>query len=65
MGSDRKDYRFETDEGAPRWQTSFEGARSCSSTTSCSCPTMRRAARRRLLLKLERSGDKSLRLAFA
>jgi predicted dithiol-disulfide oxidoreductase (DUF899 family) len=27
-----KEYRFETDEGAPRWQTSSEGARSCSST---------------------------------
>ena len=40
-----KEYRFETDEGrAPRWQTSSEGARSSSSTTSCSGPTGRRAA---------------------
>ena len=40
-----KDYRFETDWGAPRWQTSSEGARSSSSTTSCSGPTTRRGVR--------------------
>ena len=31
--------------GAPRWQTSSEGARSSSSTTSCSGPTTRRGVR--------------------
>jgi predicted dithiol-disulfide oxidoreductase (DUF899 family) len=31
-----KEHQFETDEGAPRWQTSSEGARSSSSTTSSS-----------------------------
>ena len=34
-----KEYRFETDEGTPRSPTSSEGARSSSSTTSCSGPT--------------------------
>ena len=33
-----KEYRFETDDGAPRWRTFSGGARSCSSTTSCSGP---------------------------
>ena len=45
MGSDRQGLSFDTDEGAPRWPTSSEGARSSSSTTSCSGPTTRRAAR--------------------
>jgi hypothetical protein len=40
-----KEYRFETEEGAPRWQTSSGGVRSSSSTTSCSGPTTRRAVR--------------------
>ena len=40
-----KDYRFETDEGAPRWPISSEGARNCLSTTSCSGPTTRRGVR--------------------
>ena len=31
--------------GAPRWRTSSEGARSSSSTTSCSGPTTRRGVR--------------------
>jgi predicted dithiol-disulfide oxidoreductase (DUF899 family) len=38
-----KEYRFETNEGAPRWQASSGGVRSSSSTTSCSGPTSRRA----------------------
>jgi hypothetical protein len=32
--------------GAPRWQTSSEGARSSSSITPCSGPTTRRVVRR-------------------
>ena len=40
-----KDYRFETDEGRASLADLFRGARSSSSTTSCSGPTTRRAAR--------------------
>ncbi len=40
-----KEYRFETEEGSPRWQTSSEGARSSWSTTSCSGPITRRGVR--------------------
>ncbi len=40
-----KEYRFETDEGAPHCGISSEGARNFSSITSCSGPTTRRAAR--------------------
>ena len=40
-----KEYGFETDEGARRSPISSTGARSCSSTTSCSGPTSRLAAR--------------------
>ena len=34
-----KDIASKPTRGAPRWQTSSEGARSSSSTTSCSAPT--------------------------
>jgi predicted dithiol-disulfide oxidoreductase (DUF899 family) len=34
-----KEYRFDTDEGAHRWQIFFGGARSSWFTTSCSGPT--------------------------
>src|SRR5262249_2884816 len=37
-----KEYRFETDEGSASLADLSEGARSCSSTTSCSGPTTRR-----------------------
>ena len=40
-----KEYRFETDEGSASLATSSEGARSSSSTTSCSGPTTRRGVR--------------------
>ena len=40
-----KEYRFETDEGSASLEDLFRGARSSSSTTSCSGPTTRRAAR--------------------
>ena len=38
-----KEYRFDTDNGVPRWLTCSAGARSCSSTTSCSAPITPRA----------------------
>lgn len=37
-----KEYRFETDQAAPRWWTSSKGARSFSSITLCSDPTTQR-----------------------
>jgi len=40
-----KEYRFDTDEGAPHWWTSSAAARSFSSTTSCSGPITRRGVR--------------------
>ena len=40
-----KEYRFETDEGTALSSTSSKGARSCSSTTSCSGPTSRPGVR--------------------
>jgi len=40
-----KEYRFDTDDGVPRWLTCSAGARSCSSTTSCSAPITPRAIR--------------------
>ena len=41
-----KEYRFDAEKGAPRSRISSAGARSCSSTTSCSGPTTRRDVRR-------------------
>ena len=41
-----KTYRFDTDEARPRSRTFSAGARSFSSTTSCSGPITRRAVRR-------------------
>ena len=41
-----KEYRFDTDEGTASLADLFAGARSCWSTTSCSGPITRRAARR-------------------
>ncbi len=40
-----KQYRFETDEGSASLADLLEGARSSSSTTSCSGPTTRRGVR--------------------
>jgi hypothetical protein len=40
-----KEYRFETEEGQPRYRTSFKGVRNSSSTTSCLDPTTPLAAR--------------------
>src|SRR5215207_9955277 len=39
-----KEYTFDTDEGPRRCRSSSAGARSCSSTTSCSGPPTTRAA---------------------
>jgi hypothetical protein len=41
-----KDYRFDTDDGSVALRISSAGARSSSSTTSCSGPITRRDARR-------------------
>jgi predicted dithiol-disulfide oxidoreductase (DUF899 family) len=40
-----KEYSFDTDHGPKTLPELFDGARSCSSTTSCSAPPTPRAAR--------------------